>query len=275
MRSVLAILFTTTILTASSCNVLNNKEKEAIEICQKGKAQFLTEDIFTNIFLNIVGLNEDATWLDFANALAQEEPNKKYDWSAVGTDEKGVYIVSFADEKGWGHRWEVTIDQQIVKHINSNEYLVRKYGLSRMSDSEDFKITHIQTDTLLLTGGTPQEIVYKFKGTVVNNTDKTIIDADIEGELKLIFEEKTVSGGSGYQNGFRSEVSKSQPWRSGEDRDFNLRTDGIETIYADYTPPYVLFEIALTAEDPVGYEFDENLEEYDLADKWAGLRLQE
>ncbi len=44
-------------------------------------------------------------------------------------------MVAFTDERGWGHRWEVIIDEQIVKHINANEYLSRKYGFSRIGNS--------------------------------------------------------------------------------------------------------------------------------------------
>ena len=68
--------------------------------------------------------------------------------------------------------------------------------------------------------------------------------------------------------GFLKKVSKSNPWKPGEEKEFKLKTDGIEIVYADYVPPYVLFEIALKAEDPVGYNFDENIKEIELVDKW-------
>ena len=112
------------------------------------------------------------------------------------------------------------------------------------------------------------KIIYKFEGTITNNTDKSIIDADIKGKLKLIFEEKTVEGKSSYYDGFIKKVSKSRPWKPGEEKEFKLKTDGIEIVYADYVPPYVIFEIALKAEDPVGYNFDENIKEIELKEKW-------
>jgi len=275
MKRILVFLLTVMILTSASCSLFDNKKKEAIAVCQQSKVQFPSEDIFTKFLFHFFVLDEDATWLDFANMLAQKEPNKKFDWTAKATDEKGVFIVSFADKEGWGHRWEVTLNQQIVKHVNSNEYLARKYGFSRMSDSEEFKISSIRIDTLRLTKGSTHEIVYAFEGTVMNNTDHTFTNAAISGELNVIFEEKTVSGISGDEDGFLTKTSKSNPWRTGEEREFKLKTNGIDAIYADYTPPYVLFEIELQAEDPIGYQFDENIAEFDLAEKWARLREKE
>jgi hypothetical protein len=123
MKKFTLILGLVVLMTA--CDFLN-KEKKAIEICQNSKFQVQTNNIFGNLAANMYGLNADATWLDFANMLAQKEPNKKHDWSAKKTDVDGVYMVAFTDERGWGHRWEVIIDEQIVKHINANEYLSRK-----------------------------------------------------------------------------------------------------------------------------------------------------
>lgn len=268
MKKLTLILGLVVLMTA--CDFLN-KEKKAIEICQNSKFQVQTNNIFGSLAANMYGLNADATWLDFANMLAQKEPNKKHDWSAKETDVDGVYMVSFTDERGWGHRWEVIIDEQIVKHINANEYLSRKYGFSRIGDSGEFTISSIKTDTLKIykkyKNSTP-EIIYEFRGTLINNTDKSIIDADIEGKLKLIFEEKTVEEKSSYYDGFLKKVSKSNPWKPGEEKEFKLKTDGIEIVYADYVPPYVIFEIALKAEDPVGYSFDENIKEIELVDNW-------
>ena len=269
MKKVTAILGLTLLLT--SCDFFENSGKKAIEICQKAKVQLQSDNIWGKLGLAISGLSADATWLDYANMLAQKQPNRKHDWSAKETDVNGVYLVAFTDERGWGHRWEIIIDEQIVKHINANEYLSRKYGFSRLSSSDEFTISNVRTDTLRIyqkyKNSTPA-IIYEFAGTIVNNTDKLIIDADIEGKLKLIFKEKTIEVGSGYSDGFVKNVTKSRPWKPGEEKEFKLTTDYIEMIYADYIPPYIIFEIALQAADPVGYSFDQNIEEIDLIENW-------
>jgi len=220
------------------------------------------------------GITTEQTWLEFANKIAQDDPNEKYDWTAKEATEDGVYLIGFVDKRGWGHRWEVTLEEKVVKYININDYLARKYGLKRVSGSEEFKIESIETDTLRIYKryrNSVPKIIYQFKGTVINNTDKTIIDADIKGVLNLIFKEKTVRGKSRHYHGFKPEVTKHRPWRPGEQRKFTLKTRGIETIYLDYTPPYILFEIGLEAKDPVGYQYDENITEYDLIEDWKKL----
>lgn len=273
MKRITTFLFLAVFISA--CGLLENKEQKAIEICKQSKVQFNTDNPFASLFLGAQGLNTDATWQDYANMIAQEQPNKKHDWTASSSDEEGIFIVAFADERGWGHRWEVALEEQVVKHINSNEYLCRKYGLSRLSGSEEFKITSTELDTLRFYKkyrSSDPTIIYEFKGSVLNNTDKVIIDADIKGELKLIFEEKTIEEESGYSDGFTQKISKSSPWKPGEVRKFKLKTDGIEALYAEYEPPYVFFEIQLNAEDPVGYSFDENIEEIELVEKWKKLK---
>lgn len=228
MKRIFTFLLLTTFI--SSCGLLENKEKKAIEICKQSKVQFNMDNPFANLFLGAQGLNSDATWQDFANIIAQEQPNKKHDWTAEEPDEEGVFIVTFADERGWGHRWEVTLDEQVVKHINSNEFLCRKYGFSRLSGSEEFKITSTELYTLRFYKkyrNSEPTVIYEFKGTVLNNTDKVITDAEIQGELKLIFEEKTVKEGGGNSDGFTQIISKSSPWKPNEERNFQLKTDGI------------------------------------------------
>lgn len=271
MKKILTYLTLILIFLSTSCNLLEDKEQKAIAICQESKVQLQTENIFGSLAFNLIGLDSESTWIDFANIIAQKDPNTEYKWAAMESEYESIYIVSFTDEKGWGYKWEVNLDQQIVKNINLNEYLARKYGFSRMSGSEEFKIKNIQKDTLRIIGRSKKEVIYEFRGTVINNTEKSIIDAEIGGELKLIFEEKTVSETSNSDYGFTRKVSKMRPWRPGEEREFKLRTSGIEIIYADYIPPYALFEISLNAQDPIGYDFDENIAEYDLVEKWSRL----
>ncbi|MFN3641200.1 MAG: hypothetical protein ACK4UK_09790, partial [Flavobacterium sp.] len=126
------------LLIISGCNLFENKEKRAIEIVQQSKMQIETDNIFANLFLGYAGMGQNSTWLDFANMIAKKDPNLKYTWKAKPTDEIGIYMVSFIDEQSWGHRWEVAIEEQTVKHINQNEYLSRKYGFSRLDNDGKF-----------------------------------------------------------------------------------------------------------------------------------------
>jgi len=277
----LSIIFGLTFLTA--CSVFNNKEKRAIEICQKAKVHLETGDLFADFLLltfgGVAGLGESSTWLDLANILAKEEPNKRYDWKAKATKEKDIYLVSFADKSKWGLQWEVDIEQQIVKLINQNGYLSRKYGQSRLDPDGSFEVTNISVNTIKLVNergyyskDNSKRIVYTLKASVKNKTGKTLTEGHISGNLKVVFKEKTVDGNSTMDSGFKSNISESRPWANNTEKDFYLQTTGIETVYLDYEPEYVFFEVILHAEDPIGFMYDKNIAEYDLKDKWKNLR---
>lgn len=253
----------------SSCQLLDNQNKQAIEICQKAKVQLPTDNIFSNLFFNINGLGANATWLDFANMMAKQDPNKKYDWHAQKTDDGKYYLVDFIDEDKWGQHWEVDVEQKIVKNINQNEYLSRKYGYHRFDKNQDFEVTKIQNNVLKIDNG---EICYLIKASVLNKTNKTIISANIDGELKLIFKEKTVKETGNYESGFKSSISKNNPWLPNTTRDFYIKTKGIEKIYLNYIPEYVVFNISLKAEDPVGYSFDKDIADMDLKNTWETFK---
>ena len=191
------------------------------------------------------------------------------------TNEPSIYIVTFADEKGWGHRWEVNIEQQIVNYINQNEYLCRKYDLSRFDSDSSFEILNISIDTLKIkkehnyySESTSKSIVYILKAEIKNKTGKTITEAGIEGTLKVIFKDKTIKGDSDWDSGFKTKITKSRPWRPGTVKSFYLNTKGIEEIYLNYLPEYVFFEVGLKAKDPIGYSYNKNVAEFDLKEKW-------
>lgn len=265
----------------SSCQFVDNRGKQAIEICQKAKVQVQSDNAFANLFLNAYGLGANATWLDFANSMAKKEPNKKYDWRATQTGDKKYYIVDFIDEDKWGQHWEVDIDQKIVKNINQNEYLSRKYGFKRFVGNDEFEITNIQKSELQLNKTksyweekSSSEICYVMKASVLNKTSKTITGAALIGEFKLIFKDKTVSGEGNYESGFKSKISKDNPWKPNTTRDFYIMTKGIEKIYLNYVPEYIVFDITLKAEDPVGYSFDQDIIDKDLKDDWIKFKAK-
>lgn len=262
------------IVLFSSCKMLFG-DKQAIKVCQNAKVQLQSNDKEVNIFLEALSLGINATWLDFANTQAKKTPNIKLEWHAEKTNNNNCYLVEFTDTDGWGFRWEVDIDQQIVKFINNNQYLVRKYGFSRMADNKEFEILNadvkgfkISTHNGSLSYETSSEKVFSISGSVKNKTDKIITSANIKGTLKLIFEEKTVEIFGNYESGFKNTISVREPWKPNTDRQFYIKTDGIDEIYLNYVPSYVFFDISLIAEDPVGYVFNKDIGDFDLKDDW-------
>lgn len=274
----LLIFFGLTIIV-TACNLFEYKEKKAIEICQTAKVQIQTENEWGQLGLSMYGLTADATWLDYANMVAKFDPNLKHFWTAEKTKEDGIYLVAFADENGWGVRWEVTIDQQIVKHINSNEYLRRKYGLSRLDHDGNFQITNIIIDTIKLEKETSyfsennyRKVVYVLKASIKNKTGKTFIKANVSGNLQVIFKDKTIEGEGDWESGFKTKISKSKPWKPDTEKEFYIKTRGIDQIYLDYEPEYVFIEVNLKAEDPIGFSYNKGIAEYDLKTKWKKLK---
>jgi hypothetical protein len=261
--------------TLNACSLFKSDEEKAIELVQQSKS---TE------------IDDNKTWLDFANERAKAEPNKKQFWKAENTDSAGVFLVSFQDDKGWGTRWEATLKEKIVKMITGNDYLCMKYNLTRFDPELLFEISNVRLDTLKVEGEKIEQgffeslfsnpkyknvVVYRFEADVTNNTDKYITDAQIKSKLKLIFEEKTIIGANS-STSFSSSISKSKPWGPGETKPISIKTKDIDKVYLNYKPPYVVFEINLEAEDPIGFSYDKNIWEVDLTNKWddftAGLK---
>ena len=127
-------------------NLFKINESKAIKLVQETKVE--QNNVFAQI-LSKMG-KEGETWRDFANEKAQKEPTSKYGWHAEKTNTDDIYIVDFSDEKGWGWRWEVTLSEKIVKAINHNEYLSRKYGLTHLDKEHKYEITDIKIDTMFL-----------------------------------------------------------------------------------------------------------------------------
>lgn len=265
MKNGIYIMLVTLLLT--SCNLFKSDEDKAIELVQQSKS---TE------------IDDTKTWLDYANERAKEEPNKKHFWKAEKTDSAGIYLVSFQDEKGWGVRWEATLKEKIVKKITGNDYLCMKYELTRFDPEQLFEISNVTLDTLKVEGEKLEQgfweslfsnpkyknvVVYRFEADVTNNTDKFITDAQIKSKLKLIFEEKTIIGANS-SSSFSNSISKSKPWGPGEKKSISIRTKDIDKVYLNYKPPYVVFEINMEAEDPIGFSYDKNIWEVNLTDKW-------
>ncbi|WP_370690575.1 hypothetical protein [Algoriphagus sp.] len=262
-----------------SCQFIETREKQAIDICKNSKIQFAENDIFQYFGLPVRGLSQDSKWIEFANSLAKDDPNSKYKWDAREIEDTGVFLVSFTDETNWGQNWEVSIEQQIVKHINSNEFLSRKYGFSRLDKESEFEIVELGKRTLSLqkknsyfSTEDSKDIVFTFNGKVINNSDKTLISSDLSGELQLIFKEKVISGSQEWKSGFKRKATKSRPWRPNETLEFSIRTSDIEEIYLQFEPEFVFFVVNLSVEDPIGFTYNKAIGEYDLMDEWKNLK---
>lgn len=265
----------------------SDKDK-ALKLVQDSKVQFDSEAILGQaLFLGYNGLSTNSTWLDYANAIAKKEMPRKYKWVTNETNEKSVFIVGFVDDEDWGYRWEVTLKEQIVQYINDSDYLNLKHGMSRLGGVDEFQIVNIKLDTLetiieysFSSGKKEKFIIHQMKASLLNKTDKRITSGSINGDLKLIFKDKTVKSESdnfnfGTKGEFAQKLSKSNPWNPGTTREFKIRTGKIDLIYLEYLPEYVLLEIGIAVEDPIGFSFDKNILEKDVIQRWINLQQRE
>jgi hypothetical protein len=264
------ILFTF-LITFCFISCKSDRDK-AIEICKNAKVQSSNP-------LGYAGLSIGATWLDYANAIAKEEPNKKLVWTADKAPDGKLYVVAFTDENGWGNRWEVDNEQQLVRNINLSDYLCRKYGLTSVDQEKQFELVDLVKESLAVKSDESswidngEKIRYELKASIRNNTDKTITEAQLDGRLKLIFKDKTVEGNQKYSSGFISKISKNQGvWYPNTTKQFIIQTTGLELIYLGYVPEYVVFDLRLSAEDPVGYRYNKSVAEIDLKQRWDRLK---
>ena len=270
MRKLLALFGIILFLSAcGNTDLKTSDEERAIEIVKKSRSE---HDLSAM-------LGKESTNLEFATTTANANPNKHYSWSGKSTGTTGVYVVSFVDDEGWGHQWEVDVNQEIVKYINSNEALSRKYGLTRNDQSNEFEVINITVDTFR-TGldyfeGSKKVITYEIKGEVKNNTDKMITSVRMDGALKYIFPDATVTDEPENKTltpPVLSKVSEDHPVKPNESFKFRIRTRGISTVYLNYSPDDLIFELSLIAEDPIGYEFDKNIYESHLKEKFEAIR---
>lgn len=286
MKRIHAIIPLLLCCTMLICSCESKREQEAIKICQETKMQLdpgfvsqfgdadnMLSQLIIKAGFSMYGLDyETSTWLDFANMVAEQSPNEKFNWMAKATDTKNVYQVGFVNEEDWGQFWEVNIKEKTVVFINSKEYMSREYGHSRLDKDAPFKITGVTADTLMLSN---EGVSYKIQGKVVNHTGKSISYANMSGSLKVIFENKTEEVTNRYSKNhkiLKKEVSESHPWKDGETIDFTVITDEIKQIYLDYDPQYVFFTIEMTASDPIGYSYNKAIYEEDMKGRWNAIR---
>ena len=197
--------------------------------------------------------------------------------------------MSFVDEEGWGQSWEVKLEQQTVRNVRESDYLRRKYRWSRLDGNENFRISlgaNVTKDNYLKLEkqrDNSEKVVCKLSGSITNLTDKNLTEAKLKVELKVIFKDKTIIGLADYYryasiyswtpiSNFTQKISMSNPWLPGTERGFEFKTEGIESVYLGYEPEYVILEINLIAEDPIGFNYDKNIAEFNLKEKWLNLK---
>lgn len=239
-----------------------SRDKEAINLVRSSK-------MLSNVFAQ-------KTVEDFTKEIAEDEARKGItcEWKAQERDKK-VYLVAFVKTNtDWGHYWEADLSNKIVRYANNNKLLSEKYGLSRLRDDGSFTIEEIRIDTLgfkyekhWYSGKSENKgIIYRLEALVRNNTDKTITEAKLKGNLFVIFNVDKILESSTYGPGFTDKVTTSNPWPPKTVRLFHIETEPIDKIYADYKPSSVFCEIDFKASDPIGYEFDGCIKKIDL--KW-------
>lgn len=99
---------------------------------------------------------------------------------------------------------------------------------------------------------------------MINRTGKRLTDAEVNGKLRVIFKDKTITGESTYYSGFVTGVNSARPWNPDSERKIKITTKSIEGIYLSYEPEFVFFELGLSASNPVGFSFDHDIYERDL-----------
>src|SRR5690625_6764651 len=69
------------------------------------------------------------------------------------------------------------------------------------------------------------DVIYIMKGSVINNTDKILTNAEISGELQVIFKDKALKSSNDRDSGFKRKVTQSNPWKPQEEIDFYIRSE--------------------------------------------------
>ncbi len=152
-------------------------------------------------------------------------------------------------------------------------------------------------------------IYYKIKGEIVNNTGNTIVSADFSEKtgsvvrsnglnfslttgpfIKINFSDAKFElntnpnysiGNYVYENGFDEDVkSKSvlktisidQPWENKVSKSFTFYIGNLDKIYSKYSPKTCLLFLPFVAEDPVGYSFSDRLKVFNLHGDWLSFQ---
>lgn len=245
--------------------------------------------ITKNAIQNNMVLAQNALSITMQQAFS--DPNQQYEWKARETEEGNIYLVSLVKKgtnSGW--RWQTNYRTKEVAYVNNNRFLCEKYGLFRKDTNGKFTIDNISTNKLYIPDKEndknisnnvspkdpfalfrnnkrknyiPKEYInYSLKGSVKNNTNKTITNASLQANLYIVFNiEKTITIKN--YGGLSDKITSNTPWKPGETRLFSFSAN-IDKIYENYKPEFTINDIQLSAEDPVGFSYNEIIEELDV-----------
>jgi len=192
--------------------------------------------------------------------------NIQYKWVANKHEQYNTWIVSFVDtvyERGYF--WEADLNNNIVKSINDNWLLKKKYGITPLRKDRNFTIEEIETEEVVLQNTRLNNgVVYRIKGKIKNNTDKNITKCYLGATLVVIYTEQKILEQKENNDSNFARPSTSNPWKPNETKDFLIVTEAIDQIYKEYKPEDAFCFILISAEDPLGYEYSGAFEERSL-----------
>ena len=252
-----------------SCGQNKNESKEAetesksIELCKTSTIKF--KNIIETQMLSMQGLNENSTWLDYANKYAKNRSKETLKWSSNPTKESDIFLVHFKATNDEGLSWEVNLKTETVLLINDDEYLKRKYKFTRLDKEKRFTIDKIYEESYNIQG---EKLIYKLKADIRNNSNKYITSAKLRPQVIFISEGNVTSDAKFTFSFFNQDVSTKNPWGPNETRTLDIKTGGLDKILLKYKPEFVNLELELIASDPSGFMFDFNIYEKDLIKYW-------
>jgi len=200
--------------------------------------------------------------------------NIQYIWEAKLDEKNNTWIVSFVDTiQKSGFFWEADLKNNIVKLINSNWLLKKKYNLTPLRGDRLFTLQDIEIEEVIFQNTRSNNgIVYRIKGKIKNNTEKIITNCQISANLIVIYSEQKIFDQYEHSDSKFIQPTNKDPWKPGETKDFYIITTAIDEIYKDYTPEDAFCFIYIYAEDPLGFEYKNAFVERQLKKHFSELK---
>jgi hypothetical protein len=184
-----------------------------------------------------------------------------------------TYVVSYVGKgDGRGYFWEVDKNIQNVSSISSDWLLKKKYSITPLNNTREFVIDEVKSEEIFtLHRRYGQEgLSYKFVGSIKNNSGKNITSCSADVTLVVIYSDKKVIEQRKDLTEFKFQSpSTRDPWKAGESRNITVVTEPYDLIYLDYEPIEAFCFIYLTAEDPLGYNYDGAFVERNLKELYS------
>lgn len=221
------------------------------------------------------------TWEDYATEWTKhfKEP---YEWKAKSVD--SFIQVSFVNGEDFGLYWLVDLSRRSCAFLDGRNLLSRKYGFYITIDSANYPVENVSNKLYYKTSSSEYvNVIHKTnaiildqpgiyvtcEGDIKNNSGRDLTTWQINGEIDIVYEDKIISEGISNLIAFNGDKNI---WKKGESRHFKVRTKDIDTIYANYHPLYVDFNLSLKAGDPIGYEYSKNIYSCNFLSDWQHLK---